>query len=67
MTTQPLKPCPFCGGKEPYVTQLQYGSFRIVCSVCGVEGPYGNKEDRAIEGWNQRCKPQKKQMEPEIL
>lgn len=51
-----LLPCPFCGGEnliEPtHSTARAFGFCSVGCLDCGVQGPRGTDESRAIHGWN---------------
>ncbi len=61
--SEPLKPCPFCGGEQ---TSL-HGNYGLRCSVCGAKGPcfltrkseltrkYVMSEKEAIAAWNRRA------------
>lgn len=52
-----LKPCPFCGRKDPVVKILDGGSVMIECPNCGAnQGVYSGdtRLDWAISSWNSR-------------
>ena len=51
-----LKPCPFCGDKEPGVSNLANLNtiFRVGCYECESLGPTRKTEQEAIEAWNNR-------------
>ena len=53
-----LKPCPFCGGKEAYLTVNYYGDSYVRCPNCGAVVWGGDderpNEKRAIKLWNRR-------------
>jgi len=54
-----IKSCPFCGGKGEFRDEGDWGSMWIECQACGAEGAWvdrhdGDKEDDAIDKWNQR-------------
>lgn len=57
-----LKPCPFCGGVNLYITKIVYefGMFEhkaVVCSDCNAQGPVRmNGNDDYIEFWNKRSR-----------
>jgi Lar family restriction alleviation protein len=52
-----LKPCPFCGDKEPEVqTSGFYLDAVVYCLHCGAVGSYRRNNDEAIEAWNTRIK-----------
>ena len=54
MTTK-LKPCPFCGDKNPLVDGFNFGlTTRVVCLKCFVDGPPKFNEKDAISAWNRR-------------
>ena len=56
--------CPFCGSASIHVDSrsnderepgmVPYQSYRVVCDVCGVQGPERVPRHRAIEHWNTR-------------
>ena len=54
-----LKPCPFCGEKNAYMTMNCYGQFYVRCPDCGVV-VWGKDTDdldtpkKAQEAWNRR-------------
>ena len=55
-----LKPCPFCGGEEAYLTKNCYGQNYVRCPKCGAV-VWGSDDEnltkkRAIELWNRRAK-----------
>lgn len=53
-----LKPCPFCGKKNPIVDVFNLESgivYQVYCNQCGGCGPdYGSSKERAIDAWNKR-------------
>ncbi len=58
--TEPLKPCPFCGG-EAWLYSIQLTgkfeySYGTECKVCFVVKSKFDSEELAIEGWNTRTK-----------
>lgn len=58
MRTIDLKPCPFCGSNEAYVTQNCYGEYYVRCPNCGAV-VWGKDDERptkrqAIDLWNRR-------------
>lgn len=58
MTSEALKPCPFCGGKEVRVQQngLPRNRFwECVCDDCDFCGPAVDTKDEAVEHWNRRA------------
>lgn len=64
-----IKPCPFCGDNEqtlfrwseeyPGIDEVDNGlsDWHVRCEFCGAFGPPANNKDGAIEGWNERNKP----------
>lgn len=61
--SEPLKPCPFCGGTQNRdLTFNNYGGtvtpdYVVCCSKCGVDGPLfsaGHTKEEAIKAWNER-------------
>jgi Lar family restriction alleviation protein len=51
MARPELKPCPFCGERDLYVTRFPR---QVRCVSCGAEGPEAQDDDDATEGWNYR-------------
>lgn len=55
-----LKPCPFCGRKEAYISKNYMGESFVRCPVCGAIVYGGDNvmfsEKQAIEAWNRRAK-----------
>lgn len=51
-----LKPCPFCGADESFLSTVKIGEERymVMCSDCGGRGGSCETEDEAEEAWNQR-------------
>lgn len=54
-----LKPCPFCGKQEAYLTSNCYGQNYVRCPNCGAV-VWGNDDEnltekRAVELWNRRA------------
>ena len=49
-----LKPCPFCGGTDLDLVDIDEGYFAIACGLCDAFGPMGQGEDGAMTEWNQR-------------
>lgn len=43
--------CPFCGGTEPQLVNLET-KFWVSCKACGAHGPSGNTAEQALEHWN---------------
>jgi Lar family restriction alleviation protein len=58
-TVEPLKPCPFCGGKATFY-DYQYKSpppdlYWVACNECGVDTHDGSdSQEAAIAAWNRR-------------
>lgn len=60
ITTQPVKPCPFCGDSDPYIDEIRPGLWALTCNGCGTVGPHDTAEERqnpeqAQERWNERA------------
>lgn len=58
MTSDKLKPCPFCGGGGIPI-EVFNGAYTVRCGKCGVSCPDGTlygrySEAEAIEAWNTR-------------
>lgn len=55
---QELKPCPFCGISDQYITKkiLVGGTslYRVECGYCLACGPWSCRDDRAAAEWNER-------------
>lgn len=55
-----LKPCPFCGKGEAYITHNYLGQTYVRCPNCGATlwGPDDAdwKDKDAIKAWNRRAK-----------
>lgn len=52
-----LKPCPFCGEKEIWITTVteNCGSYLYVeCSKCGAKSSEEDSQDTAVKSWNKR-------------
>lgn len=55
MEEMELKPCPFCGCKEPNMA-ISSNNFRWVeCLNCGAAGGTADNEEFAAKLWNERC------------
>jgi len=60
-TTEPLKPCPFCGYDQPEPAVLKDGARIVRCHVCGARsgrfynlGGSRQASTRAAQAWNRR-------------
>ena len=51
-TTEKLLPCDRCGASPRM--QSDHGSYRIICSTCGIQTLFQEKK-RAIATWNRRA------------
>ena len=53
-----LRPCPFCGSKEPfahYEDDDGIGEWAcVICVECGCKGPAGYELEEAVTAWNKR-------------
>lgn len=55
MTTQSIKPCPFCRGEGKLrQCRLNDGPYHVRCS-CDARGPKAETPDGAIALWNSRA------------
>jgi Lar family restriction alleviation protein len=57
MTTEGLKPCPFCGGEAVQFTYPAEGSTSIRCMSCGANSRAyaGQEQHLAFKAWNRRA------------
>lgn len=51
-----LKPCPYCGNTEPYMTTILWSCKQITCDQCSMKGPSGYERDVA-DKWNALSRP----------
>ncbi len=51
--TDELKPCPFCGARDPDWFHVVYGE--VNCGNCGAVGPCELTDAEAIAAWNRRA------------
>lgn len=65
MSDIPIKPCPFCGGTDLSIDEIDMDIWSVVCEGCGANGPAffpgKNGEKASVEGeagavvwWNKR-------------
>jgi len=57
MVSEPLKPCPFCGGHAQYeFVELNpmHGYYAARCCDCGAESGYAKDKKEAAQKWNRR-------------
>lgn len=69
--TENLAPCPFCGGNEMSVVEInmedgQRQTF-MGCHTCGSSGPCTFAEERAVAAWNDRATTAPKHRPSEVL
>lgn len=54
-----FKPCPFCGGKHPFLSKVTTNyyaeQFFVICEDCQAKSKYATSENKAIEAWNRRA------------
>ena len=52
-----LVPCPFCKNDNQHTLEVCRREFDyyILCGVCGAEGPYSIRKEKAILDWNTRA------------
>jgi Lar family restriction alleviation protein len=53
---QTLKPCPFCGEREPVLWDVA-GSAWVQCGSCSASTGIHNDREEALNLWNGRVKP----------
>ncbi|MEF8793933.1 Lar family restriction alleviation protein [Thiohalorhabdus sp.] len=53
--TEAPKPCPFCGGTELEVMDIDEGYAAIACDTCDAFGPMGLGAEGAWREWNHRA------------
>lgn len=59
MSKNRLKPCPFCGNKNPFMSTSLYGDikerhYHVTCGRCTCIGGHDISEQKAIDLWNFR-------------
>lgn len=69
--TENLAPCPFCGGNEMSVVEInmedgQRQTF-MGCHTCGSSGPCTFAEERAVAAWNSRATTAPKHRPAEVV
>ena len=52
---QDLKPCPFCGGTDFEIVDIDQGFAAVACNTCDAFGPMGPGEEGAMAEWNERA------------
>ena len=52
--TEALKPCPFCGGDDLEVTDMD-GDHYVLCHGCALEAPFHDSRAAVIAAWNTRA------------
>lgn len=54
--TEPLKPCPFCGGRGVLALVLTTRTCYVSCNLCHSHGPEYPEEEscKAVAGWENR-------------
>ena len=54
LTTDALKPCPFCGSDDVEALDME-GKHYVVCYDCALEGPFHKSRAAVIAAWNTRA------------
>ncbi len=54
LTTDALKPCPFCGSDGVEALDME-GKHYVVCYDCALEGPFHKSRAAVIAAWNTRA------------
>ena len=61
MSSEGLKPCPYCGGQTLYSkhdpTVLTEFEYWVECLTCGARGPDRDHHGSAEDAWNKRVLP----------
>lgn len=47
-----LKPCPYCGSVDVYISSAAFGRHYVLCRVCLMRGPEMTNMDSAKMAWN---------------
>jgi Lar family restriction alleviation protein len=50
-----LKPCPFCGGSDPFVERADFSACYVICNDCGAQGPSRCDENTADSDASDAC------------
>lgn len=66
-----LLPCPFCGGKDMSVVEINMGNDQrqtfMGCHTCGSSGPCTFSDEKAVAAWNARAATAPKHRPAEVL
>lgn len=54
LTTDALKPCPFCGSDDVEASDME-GKHYVVCYDCALEGPLHESRAAVVAAWNRRA------------
>lgn len=69
--TENLAPCPFCGGNDMSVVEINMGDGQrqtfMGCHTCGSSGPCTFAEERAVAAWNSRATTAPKHRPAEVV
>jgi len=57
MSESKLKPCPFCGDKNPFIEPKSKSlTYRVYCDNCTAQSAWRFSKKGAIAAWNRRAK-----------
>lgn len=70
-TSVTVRPCPFCGGKDMSVVEINMGDDQrqtfMGCHTCGSSGPCTFSDEKAVAAWNERTATAPKHRPAEVL
>lgn len=70
-TSVTVRPCPFCGGKDMSVVEINMGDDQrqtfMGCHTCGSSGPCTFSDEKAVAAWNERTATAPKHRPADVL